>query len=106
MSLNCELQITTMLIVVMLSLICFTLDAAARDVTSHDGTVSEHAGGCAKRGASAQRGRLETAIATLRATLHGPGAARPVLAHWFGATGWRCAFEVRGERPQFNSGDC
>jgi len=42
-----------------------------------------------------QRQRLEAALATLWAPLHHPGAARPVLAQWFCAPGWRCAFEAR-----------
>jgi len=47
------------------------------------------------RGAPESRERLETALSTLWAPLDDPGAARPVLALWFGESAWRCPTEAQ-----------
>ena len=41
-----------------------------------------------------ERERYERALATLWAPLDHPAAARPVLALWLGAAGWRCPYDA------------
>lgn len=47
------------------------------------------------RGHPSRLDRLEYAVRTLWAPLDRDGAARPVLALWFGQPGWNCPYEAR-----------